>query len=93
MRLKPEKIEELAEKAYESLASRAEVKLLAERSDVVFEISQTIAEDLETEDEIERDARALLEKHARELRLSGVGSEQALRKTMQKIARERKFVL
>lgn len=93
MRLRPEKIEALAETVYDSLVARPDLKPKGSRSDLVFEISTAITEDLEEEDAIEREARALLEKHADDLRRSGLRSDEALKQTIRRIARERKFTL
>lgn len=93
MRLKPEKIEQLAELVHDTLAKNPEVKLIGEKKDIVAEIARAITEDLQFEDKIEAEAREALEKHAEELRRSGMRSDEALRKVMIKLAREKKFVL
>lgn len=93
MRLKPEKIEQLAELIHESLGKNPEVKLQGEKKDIVAEIAKAITEDLQAEDQIEEEARKTLEKHADELRRSGLRSDEALRKVKIKIARDRGFTL
>jgi hypothetical protein len=93
MRLKPEKIEQLAELVYDALAANAEVKLVGERKDVVFQIVKVVTEDLQAEEAIEAEARKLLEEHENELRRTGVRFDQALWKTKKKIARDKGFIL
>jgi hypothetical protein len=93
MRLKPEKIQQLAELIHDSLAANSQVKINRDRAAIAFEIGKIITEDLQTEDEIEAEARRLLEQHQDDLRRSGVRLDQAIWKAKQKIARDRGFVL
>ena len=93
MRLKPEKIEQLTELIYDHLATIDEVALHGERSEIVFLIRNVITEDLQAEDDIEAEARRLLEEHEDDLRRVGASWDQMLRKTKQKIARDRGVVL
>lgn len=93
MRLKPEKIEQLSEFIYDRINLIPEMKLKGEKRDIVFEISKVITEDLKTEDEIEAEARKILESHEDEIRRSGVRHDIALQKTKLKLARDKRFVL
>lgn len=93
MRLKPEKIEQLATLIYDTLAANPEVKLNGEKKDAVFEIVKAVTEDLKAEDDIEAEARKILEAHEDEIRRSGVRYDQALWKAKQKIARDKGFIL
>lgn len=93
MRLKPEKIEQLSEFIHDRLGLVPDLKLKGEKKDIVFEIVKIITEDLKTEDEIEAEARKILESHEDEIRRSGVRHDIALQKTKLKLARDRKFVL
>ncbi len=93
MRLKPEKIEQLSELVYSTLTGNAELKLGGEKRDAIFEIARVITEDLKIEDEIETEARAILEEHEDDIRRSGVRFDQALWKAKKKIARDKGFTL
>jgi hypothetical protein len=93
MRLKPEKIEQLSELIYDTLAKNPDLKLRGERKDITFEIRRVITEDFQAEEAIEAEARKLLEKHEDEMRRTNVNFDQALRKTKQKLARDRGMVL
>lgn len=93
MRLKPEKIEQLADLVHDTLAKNANLKLQGEKKDITFEIRKVITEDLEAEDQLEADARKILEKHEDEMRRTNVSFDQALRKTKQKLARDRGIIL
>ncbi len=93
MRLRPEKIEHLAGLILDSLSANADVKIQGERAAVIGEVGKIITEDLQTEEEIETEARKLLDAHQDEMRRTNIRYDQALRKTKQKIARDRGFVL
>lgn len=93
MRLKPEKVELLAELIVASLKNTDGVTLKAEDGELVFAISQVIQQDLEDEEEIEQEAYKVLEEHRAELQRSGASTHSVLQKIKQRIARERKFTL
>lgn len=93
MRLRPEKIEVLAEKIYETLAANKDAAVSADRATITAAIRRVINDDLKAEDEIEEQARALLEEHMTEIQRKGISFEKILMKTKQQIARERKMVL
>lgn len=93
MRLKPEKIEQLAGLVHDTLARTEGLKLQGTRDDITFVIRQAIADDLKAEEEIEAEARKILEKHEQEMQRTGISFEQMLRKTKDKLARDRGMVL
>jgi len=93
MRLKPDKIEQLSEFIHDRIGAIPDMKLKGEKRDIIFEISKVITEDLKTEDDIEAEARKILESHEDEIRRSGVRFDVALQKAKLKIARDRKFLL
>jgi hypothetical protein len=93
MRLKPEKIERLARLIYEALEAHGEVTVTEPRDRVTQLIRAAIAEDLQAEDEIEEQARAMLEQYREEIRRKGASYDKMLQKAKQKIAQERKMVL
>ena len=93
MRLKPEKVEHLAELVVRTLKTIDGITLKAEDGDLVFAISQVIQQDLEDEEEIEQDAYKILEEHRAELQRSGASTHSVLQKIKQRVARERKFTL
>lgn len=93
MRLKPEKIEVLAEQIYDVLAANKDAGMSAERATVTAAIRRIITEDMKAEDEIEEQARALLEEHMDEIQRKGIAFDKILLKTKQQLARDRKMVL
>ena len=93
MRLKPEKIRQLATVIHNSLAARKEIDITESREHVIGLIGAVITEDLRTEDEIEEEARKLIDLHSVEVDRLGASYEKLVQKAKQKIARERKMVL
>ena len=93
MRLKPEKIEHLAECIYEALAANKDITLEDSRARIVGLIREVVTSDLKSEDELEEEARKLLEEHREEIQRTGASFEKLVLKTKQKLAQERKMVL
>lgn len=93
MRLKPEKIQVLADQIYDTLAANKDANVSAERNEVVGLIKRVITDDLKAEDELEEAARALLEQHMNEIQRKGMSFDKMLLKTKQQLARDRKMVL
>lgn len=75
------------------LEREEKLKLNGEREALVLAIKNVITEDLKAEEQLEVEAREILEAHEGELRRSGVSFDQALRKMKQKLARDRGMVL
>ncbi len=93
MRLHPEKIDRLAELIHDHLSRLADVRLNAKREDVIHLIREIITEDLKAEDDIEAEARRILDEHQHMMRMRHVSYDQLLRKTKEKLARDRGMVL
>lgn len=93
MRLKPEKIEQLASIIVDTLAANPEVTLGEDRGKIAGLIKRVITEDMQAEDEIEAEARKLLEQYMDEIRHKGASYDKLFQKAKQKIAQERKMVL
>jgi hypothetical protein len=93
MRLSPKKIESLARAVCRSLEENPDVEL-AESADRLFVlVRQVITEDMRLEEEIEEEARRLLEVHKGEIDRKGASFDSLLRKAKAKLAQERKMVL
>jgi hypothetical protein len=93
MRLRAEKIQQLAELVYGTLSANPDLQLSGRKEDVVHAIQAVITEDLAEEIAIEDEAKKILEKHANEIRRTGASYDQMFRKTKEKIARDRGMVL
>jgi hypothetical protein len=93
MRLKPERIETLSNLIYEALAANAEITVNEGREKIVGLVRRIITEDLTAEDEIEEEARRLLEQHKTEIQRKGASYEKLFHKAKQKLALERKMVI
>ena len=93
MRLTEEKVDYLCHKIYKVLdASKACVWERAE-APAVAAIKKVILDDLKTEDDLEEEARRILDEHMDEIRLRGADYQTMFRKTKSHLARERKIVL
>ena len=93
MRLKPEKIESLANLIFAALAANGQITLNEGRDKIVAVIRRLITEDLQAEDAIEEEARNLLEQYKSEIDRKGASYERLFHKAKQKLAQERKMVL
>ena len=56
-------------------------------------LQKVILENLQTEEQIDAEARQLLQEHARDIREKGLDYRQLFSKTKEKLARDRGFVL
>jgi hypothetical protein len=93
MRLKTEKIDQISQLIFESLSANDRVKINEDSGVIINLVRQVITADLKAEDDIEEEARSLLEGHMDTIRAKSVSFDSLLRKTKQKIANERKMVL
>ena len=93
MRLKPEKVDQLAKVITEALAVHPEIKFGDSAERVTGLIKKVILADLQAEEALEADARKLLEQHANEINRTGASYDKLLQKAKQKLATERKMVL
>ena len=93
MRLSPKKIETLARVIRRSLEQTAGLELAESPEAIEMLIRQVITDDLRMEDEIEEEARRLLDQHADQIQMRGASYDALLRKTKAKLAQDRKMVL
>ncbi len=93
MRLRPEKIQRLAELVYETLHKVPDVSLEGDRDAILLLIRRVITDDMRAEEEIEEAARKLLEPLRDEIMRKGASFDKMLLKTKQKLAQERRMVL
>lgn len=93
MRLSPKRIETLARVICRSLEQSSELQLVESPEKATQLIRQVIAEDIRLEEEIEDEARRLLDEHKNEIDRKGASYDSLLRKTKSRLAQERKMVL
>ncbi len=93
MRLKPEKIDQLAALVYAALKDIPELTFNGEKNDITAAIAKVIEGDLREEDELDVEAQKLLDLHADDLRRTGASTAPVLRKIKDKLARDRGFTL
>lgn len=92
MRLKPEKIEDLANKILQGMKEDSDVLIRGEESAIIHEIKSAILLDLQREDEIEEEARKILQQHLKKIYRDDINFTELLRKAKKQMARERGLV-
>jgi hypothetical protein len=88
--------EEIAARFAEAIVKRLVTRKLLEVKDekgVRAALTRVIVENLQTEDQIDTEARQLLQGYARDIREKGLDYRQLFSKTKEKLARDRGFVL
>jgi hypothetical protein len=93
MHLKDDQIARLAEKVLGDLERAQLVEEKQGRGAVLAGIKSAIAEDLKQEENLERDAEALLEQTLKAMGDQGIDRHRMLRMIKEKLAKERKIVL
>jgi hypothetical protein len=93
MRFSQDKIRDLASQVVAGLVSHPKVHLQEGEDALRVTIGSVILDDLREEDEIEREADALIAQHGSEIDRQDLDVEQLRRKFKQEIARRRGFVL
>jgi hypothetical protein len=88
--------EEIATRFAEAIVKRLVTRKLLEVKDeprARATITRVIVENLQTEDQIDTEARQLLQTYARDIREKGLDYRQLFSKAKEKLARDRGFVL
>ncbi|WP_263630718.1 DUF507 family protein [Geomonas agri] len=93
MRLKDEQIARLAEKVLGDLERAQLVQQKQGRGAVLTGIKAAIAKDVKQEEDLERDAEALLEQTLKAVGGQGIDRHKMLKMIKDKLAKERKIVL
>jgi hypothetical protein len=88
--------EEIAARFADAIVKRLVTRKLVEVKDearVRAALQKVVVENLQTEDQIDTEARELLQTHARDIREKGLDYRQLFSKAKEKLARDRGFVL
>lgn len=89
MRLKPEKIEDLAQKVVHELKEHSEIAFRSDEDAIFHEIRTVIENDIVREDKLEEEARKLLDQHMNRIRRKNVNYANLVRKAKQQLAKDR----
>lgn len=92
MRLKPEKIEDLAAKVLMGLKENPDVLIRGKEADIQHEVKSVIVMDLRREDEIEEEARKILQQYMKRIYRDDISFTELLRKAKKQIGRERGLI-
>lgn len=93
MRLRPEKVEYLSKRILEALRNLNKLHLVAKPDDVEGAIRRVIMADLQREDEIEREAEAIIKQHRLTIDRHNMSYNTLVSRAKQEIARRRKVIL
>lgn len=93
MRLKPEKVETLAKKMVRSFAQMKKFEFLVAADQVEGAIKRVFIGDLKREDDLEREAEAILQQYRQRIDLQNMSYNTLVAKTKQELARKRKIIL
>lgn len=93
MRLKPEKIEYLARKILDNLKQIKRVELAAKPDQIEGAVRRVIMDDLKREDELEKEAEAILKQYQQRITMQNLSYNTLLAKTKQELARKKKIIL
>jgi hypothetical protein len=88
--------EEIAARVSDAIVKRLITRRYLEVKDearVRTVVQRLLVENLQAEDQLDADARQLLQSYARDIRDKGLDYRQLLNKTKEKLARDRGFVL
>ena len=92
MRLKPEKIEDLAAKVLQGLKENSDVLLRGKEADIQREVKSVIIMDLKREEEREEEARKILQQYMKRIYRDDISFPELLRKAKKQIGRERGLI-
>ena len=92
MRGRPEIAARLSDAILKRLVTRRLVEVKDEKRARAV-LQKVIVDNLEAEDQLETDARRLLQEHARDIREKGLDYRQLFSRAKEKLARDRGFVL
>lgn len=93
MRLKPEKIEDLARKIVDEMKNNPEVLLRVPEEEIFHEIKNIIIMDLEREDKLEEEVHQILKQHMNRVYHEDISYTNLVRKAKKQLAKERGLIL
>jgi hypothetical protein len=93
MRLKPEKIEDLAQKVVQELKKHDDVAFRSDEDVVFHEIKDVIQKDLQREEDLEEEVREILQQHMKRIYRDDISFSDLVRKAKKQMARKRGLVL
>jgi len=93
MKLRPEKVEYLANKITEELKKLKTVTFLVSPEHVAGTIRRVILHDLQREDQLEKEAEELLQQYRQKIEFRNLSYSTLRQKVKQELARRKKIVL
>jgi hypothetical protein len=93
MRIRPDKVHDLARQIVEMMAEHPKVHLESSEDALRVAIGSVILDDLKEEEEIDAEVDALMSAHAREMEQADMDAHSLRMKFKQQIAKQRGFTL
>ena len=93
MRLKPEKVEYLSKKIVKNFTQLKKLQMIQTPEQVEGAVRRIITADLQREDELEREAEAILKQYRQKIDLQNMSYNTLVNKTKQELARKLKIIL
>ena len=93
MRLRSEKVESLARKITASLAKLSRLEMIARPDNVEGAVRRVIMDDLKREDDLEKEAEAILKQYQQKILRQNLSYNTLMEKTKRELARKRRIIL
>ncbi|KAB2839637.1 DUF507 family protein [bacterium] len=93
MRLKKEQIQKISERVLDQLEKSKQIVAKADRSTLLQKIEQVITANFHTEDRLDEEAKALLDKFRRQVPAGSINEHEMFQKIKKQLAKDKKFVI
>jgi len=93
MKLRRDYIDFISKQLVDRLVKKGYIQLYADPSTVQAKISQTILDDLKVEDELDAEAREILEGYTQQMRQQNIEYHEMFQRIKRKLIKERNLVL
>ncbi len=93
MRLRPERVENLAKKVMAALREHQRVEFVASQEQVELAIRGVILTDLRREDDLEKEAEEILRQYRQKIDMNNMSYNTLVTKTKAELAKKRRIIL
>ncbi len=93
MRLKKEQIQKIAERVLEQLEKSKQLIAKADKATLVAKVEHVIFANLQAEDRLDEEAKALLDKFRRQVPAGSINEHEMFQKIKKQLAKDKKFVI
>ena len=93
MRLRKEQIQKIAERVLDQLEKSKQIVAKADRPTLLHKIEQVMTANFQTEDRLDEEAKALLDKFRRQVPAGSINEHEMFQKIKKQLAKDKKFVI